>query len=78
MFTGQSYEATGVMLDAIKRAYDANGGKITREGVMAALKTTNYTGVLGFAIQFQDNGDLKSSGVFIGQVKDGQFVQVAP
>jgi branched-chain amino acid transport system substrate-binding protein len=76
MFTGQSYEATNVLLDAIARAYDANGGKVDRVGVLEALKTTNYTGVLGFAIQFQDNGDLKSSGVFIGQVKDGQFVAV--
>ena len=76
MFTGQSFEATNVLLDAITRAYDANGGKVTREGVTAALKTTNYTGVLGFPIQFKDNGDLVSSGVFIGQVKDGQFIQL--
>ena len=33
MFTGASYEATNVMLDAFTRAYDANGGKVTRDGV---------------------------------------------
>jgi branched-chain amino acid transport system substrate-binding protein len=76
MFTGQSFEATNVLLDAITRAYDANGGKVDRAAVSEALKTTNYTGVLGFAIQFQANGDLKSSGVFIGQVKNGQFTAV--
>jgi branched-chain amino acid transport system substrate-binding protein len=76
MFTGQSFEATNVLLDAITRAYDANGGKVTREGVTAALKTTNYTGILGFAIKFKDTGDLQSSGVFIGQVKGGQFTAV--
>ena len=76
MFTGQSYEATNVLLDAMTRAYDANGGKVDRAGVLEALKTTNYTGLLDFPIQFQANGDLKSSGVFIGQVKDGQFVAI--
>ena len=76
MYTGASFEATNVMLDALTRAYDANGGKITRDGAAAALKTTNYTGLLGFPIQFQPNGDLVSSGVFIGQVKGGQFTGV--
>jgi branched-chain amino acid transport system substrate-binding protein len=76
MFTGASYEATNVLLDAFTRAYDANGGKVTREGVTAALKTTKYTGILGFPIEFQPNGDLVSSGVFIGEVKGGQFTAV--
>ena len=56
------------------RADDA--GEINRKTVLDALATTNYTGVLGIPIQFQPNGDLKTSGVFIGLVKGGKFVQV--
>jgi len=76
MFSAQSYEAMNVLLDAIHRAYDANGGQVTREGVMEALKTTKYTGVLGLEITFTEQGDLNTSGVFIGQVKDGKFIQI--
>jgi len=75
MFSAQSYEAANVLLDAIVRAYEANG-EVTREGVLEALKATSYDGVLGFTIEFTDQGDLASSGVFIGQVKDGDFVLV--
>jgi branched-chain amino acid transport system substrate-binding protein len=76
MFTPQTYEAANVILDAITRAYEATGGKVTRESVSEALKTTKYTGILGFPIEFQPNGDLVSSGVFIGKVEGGNFVQV--
>ena len=74
MFSGQSYEAANILLDAITRAGDA--GTITRQSVLDALAATNYNGVLGINIQFQPNGDLKTSGVFIGQVKGAKFVQV--
>jgi branched-chain amino acid transport system substrate-binding protein len=76
MFTPQTYEAANVILDAITRAYDASGGKVTRESVSAALAATKYTGILGFPIQFKPNGDLVSSGVFIGKVEGGKFVQI--
>jgi ABC-type branched-subunit amino acid transport system substrate-binding protein len=76
MFTPKTYEAANVLLDAITRAYEATGGKVTRESVNEALKTTKYTGILGFPIEFKPNGDLVSSGVFIGKVEGGKFVQV--
>jgi branched-chain amino acid transport system substrate-binding protein len=76
MFTPQTYEATNVLLDAISRADNATAGKITRAAVSEALKTTNYTGILDFPIQFKPNGDLVSSGVFIGRVQGSQFVQL--
>jgi branched-chain amino acid transport system substrate-binding protein len=76
MFTPQTYEAANVILDAINRAYDATSGKVTREAMTEALKGTKYTGILGFTIQFKDNGDLVSSGVFVGKVENGKFVQV--
>jgi branched-chain amino acid transport system substrate-binding protein len=75
MFSGQSYEAANVLLDAIQRDYDATG-TVTRAGVLEALKTTKYSGILGIEIEFTEQGDLVSSGVFIGQVKDGKFTQI--
>ena len=76
MFSGQSYEAANIMLDAISRAYDATNGTITRQAVLDALNKTDYTGVLGIRVQFTPQGDMTLSGVNIIQVKNGQFVQV--
>jgi len=75
MFSGQSYEAANVLLDAIQRDYDATG-TVTRAGVLEALKTTKYSGILGIEIEFTEQGDLVSSGTFIGQVKDGKFIEI--
>src|SRR3712207_3796006 len=46
-YTVYGYEAANVLLDAIERAYNANG-EITREGLVRELiASRNYSGVLG-------------------------------
>lgn len=75
LFSGQTYEATNVLLEAIKAAYTKDG-KVTRENVMTAVRATNYTGVLGIPIQFAPNGNMVESGLYLIQVKGPDFVQL--
>jgi ABC-type branched-subunit amino acid transport system substrate-binding protein len=75
LFTGQSYEATMVLLEAVK-ATGVQDGKVDRAALLETLAKTDYEGILGFPIAFTPEGDLSTGGIFIIQVKDGAFVQV--
>lgn len=76
LFTAQSYEATNVLLDAIKTVGVVDG-KIDRKAVNAQLAKTNFTtGILGFPISFSPTGDLAAGGIYIIQVKGDVFVPV--
>ena len=74
LFSGQTYEATNVLLQAIKAA--AATGTIDRASVMTAVRATNYTGVLGIPIQFTPEGNMVKSGLYLIQVKGADFVQL--
>ncbi|MBU2603842.1 MAG: branched-chain amino acid ABC transporter substrate-binding protein [Actinobacteria bacterium] len=74
-FTAQSYEATNVLLEAIKTVGVVDG-KIDREAVNAALSASNYSGILGFPIAFTPEGDLVGGGITVLQVKGTEFVPV--
>ncbi len=74
-FTAQSYEATNVLLEAIK-SVGVVDGKIDRAAVNAALSASNYTGILGFPIAFTPEGDLVGGGITVLQVKGSDFVPV--
>ena len=74
-FTAQSYEATNVLLEAIK-SVGVVDGKIDRAAVNAALSASNYTGILGFPIAFTPEGDLVGGGITVLQVKGTEFVPV--
>jgi branched-chain amino acid transport system substrate-binding protein len=75
LFTAQSYEATMVLLEAVKTAGVADG-KVDREAINAALGETDYTGILGFPISFTSEGDLAAGGIYIIQVQGSEFVPV--
>lgn len=76
LFTAQSYEATNVLLDAIKTVGVVDG-KIDRKAVNDQLsKTNSTTGILGFPISFSPNGDLAAGGIYIIQVKGDAFTPV--
>ena len=68
-----AYQSMLVILDSIERA--AAGGEVTRAGVLAAMKTTNYEGVTG-NIQFDENGDplVKALGGF--EISGGEIVGI--
>lgn len=74
-FTAQSYEATNVLLEAIK-SVGVVDGKIDRAAVNAALSASNYTGILGFPIAFTPEGDLVGGGITVLQVKGSDFTTV--
>ncbi len=66
------YSAMQVLAEGVKKA---NG--MTAAKVADAIRKLDVKTPLG-AVQFQDNGDLRTAQIYIFQVKDGQFVQVAP
>ena len=70
--TAYGYEAANVLLDAIERAYNADG-EVTREGVLRELfATRNYEGVLG-TWSFDENGDTTLSELAANRVENGEF-----
>ena len=71
-YTAYGYEAANVLLDAIDRAYKADG-KVTREGVVRELfATRNYDGVLG-TWSFDENGDTTLTQLSGQRVRNGKF-----
>lgn len=70
-FAALAYDQMYVMADAVKRAMDANGGKVTRDSFKDALKTTNYAGVTG-NVTFNDKNDWVRPYLVL-TVKDGKF-----
>ena len=75
LFTAQSYEATNVLLDAIKTV-GVKDGKIDRKAVNDALGKEKFNGILGFPISFTPTGDLAGGGIYIIQVKGAAFAPV--
>jgi branched-chain amino acid transport system substrate-binding protein len=70
--TAYGYEAANVLLDAIERAYNADG-QVTREGVVRELfATQNYDGVLG-TWSFDENGDTTLTELSGHRVQNGEF-----
>ncbi len=70
--TAYGYEAANVLLDAIERAYNADG-QVTREGVVRELfATSNYNGVLG-TWSFDENGDTTLTELSGQRVENGAF-----
>lgn len=74
-FTAQSYEATNVMLEAIKTVGVVDG-KVDRAAVNDALSASDYNGILGFPIKFTPEGDLVGGGITVLQVIGSDFVPV--
>ncbi len=71
-FGPPTYAATTVLLEAIKRAFEAD--KLTREGVLDEVTETDQaTSVLGNPIAFDENGDVQNAAFYIFQVKGDNF-----
>jgi branched-chain amino acid transport system substrate-binding protein len=71
-YTAYGYEAANVMLDAVDRAYKADG-EVTRAGVVRELfNTKDYNGVLG-TWSFDENGDTTLTGLSGQEVQNGKF-----
>ena len=71
-YTAYGYEAANVLLDAIQRAYEADG-EVTRENVLRELfATQDYSGVLG-TWSFDQDGDTTLTELSGQRVQGGEF-----
>lgn len=68
-YSPYGYQQARIVADAIKRA-----GKLDREAVVKAARTTKLAGLLVKTIEFDAVGESKSPSVFLFKVRDGQFV----
>ena len=66
IYSPTSYDATYVIVDAMKRA-----NSIKREDILAAMPATNYNGLTG-NIQFDEHGDLKGASVSLYKYVKGK------
>jgi len=71
-YSVNGYSAMEVLAEGVKKAGSLNSDEVAR-----AIRGLEITTPLG-KVQFQDNGDLRDAQIYIFQVKDGEFVQVAP
>ncbi len=71
-YSVNGYSAMSVLAEGVKRANSLDANKVAD-----AMRQLDFRGLIG-ELQFDANGDVKSPRVYIFQVKDGQFVQVAP
>jgi len=75
IFSGQSYEATKILLAALVEASES--GNLDRKGVLGALHSTeDYHGILGFPISFDEKGDALGGEIFVLQVTGDDFKAV--
>ena len=76
-FTFAGYDAASILIDAIGRAIDANGGKMpTRQQVVDQLaKTTHYQGLTG-TYTFNANGDPTTPTLQIQQNQGGTWTPI--
>ena len=67
-----AYEAANILLTAIQKV-----GKPDRAAIRDAVRaTSNFQGILGFPLTFDEKGDVKGANVYIYQVKGDGFEQL--
>ena len=71
-YSVNGYSAMQVLAEGVKKA-----GSLSAVKVADAIRKLDIKTPLG-DVQYQDNGDLRAAQIYIFQVKNGQFVQVAP
>jgi branched-chain amino acid transport system substrate-binding protein len=67
IYSPYSYDAVGVMVDAMKRANSVDPAKY-----IAELPKTSYPGLTG-RIEFDDKGDIKNGAITMYDVKEGKL-----
>jgi branched-chain amino acid transport system substrate-binding protein len=73
-FGPPAYVATQVVLEAMQRAYEANG-ELTRDAVRDEVANTDIeVSLLGGPMAFDENGDVLNAAFYMFQVQDEDFV----
>jgi len=70
-YSGEAYDATNTIISVMKTL----GTSVTRSAVVAGLRSVNYPG-LTKTIQFQANGNIAGTAVYVYQVQGAHFVQL--
>lgn len=74
IYTFAAYDCARILIEAITRAIDANGGKVpTRAQVVAAVANTHFEGITG-TYSFDAHGDALSPLMSIYKVENGRWV----
>ena len=71
-YSVNGYSAMAVLAEGVKRA-----GSLSSDSVAGAIRRLDLSTPLG-EIQYLENGDLRAPQIYVFQVRDGEFVQVAP
>ena len=71
-FYGSAYEATQVLLQAIKNSPVKNG-KISRDDVLSHLGSDTFTTIFG-SVKFDAKGDVQGGGIYVYQAKGSSMV----
>ena len=70
-YSAESYDATNTIISVMKGL----GSNITRAAIVNALHSVNYKGITK-TVQFQSNGNISGTAVYVYQVKSGTFAQL--
>jgi branched-chain amino acid transport system substrate-binding protein len=73
-FYGSAYQATQVLLQAIK-ASPVNNGKISRADVLSHLNSDTFDTIFG-SVKFNSRGDVTAGGIYVYQAKGSSMVVV--
>lgn len=71
-YSVNGYSAMAVLAEGIKKANSLDAAKVAD-----AIRSLDYKGIIG-QLQFQSNGDLQDPQMYIFQVQNNEFTQVAP
>ncbi|HET6873311.1 MAG TPA: branched-chain amino acid ABC transporter substrate-binding protein [Acidimicrobiales bacterium] len=69
-YSAEAYDATNTIISVMKGL-----SAINRGAIVTALKTVNYPGI-SKTVQFQANGNIAGTAVYVNQVQNGKFTQL--
>lgn len=77
VFSGQSYEATKILIEALRVAAGDNPAGLTKAKALDAVHNIrDYKGIMGFPISFDEIGDVVGASIYVYQVEKGDFREV--
>jgi branched-chain amino acid transport system substrate-binding protein len=77
VFSGQSYEATKILIEALRVAAGDNPAGLTKAKALDAVHSIrDYKGIMGFPIGFDEKGDVLGASIYVYQVENGDFREV--
>lgn len=73
-YSAESYDATNTIITVMKQLASSNQ-PITRSSIVSGLASVDYTG-LTKTVQFQPNGNISGTAVYINKVESGSITQL--